>query len=339
MLKKIGIALGVLIAAIVALFFFAPLLGRPVSEDKLKQLGVIEPDSLYVDVDGVRTRYVTGGEGDETILFIHGFSSSLYSWRACLEPISKQYRVVALDLKGFGFSEKPESEYTTGEYVDFVIHFMDALKLDTATLCGNSMGGGIAWRTALKYPERVERLILVDAGGYPSTRSGLPFIMKLGRLPGTDNLFSLFTTPGRIRSSLASAYYYDEQVTERTVDAYYYPMRTKGAMHAVLARMRNPRSDAVEWHSRISELDLPTLIVWGAEDTWIPAEDALRFHKDITGSRLKIIRDCGHLPQEETPEVFIMAVLDFMSGTTREVLMTRKPPVLPVEEQPANTPT
>ena len=339
MLKKIGIVLGILIAAVITLFFFATLLSRPVSEEKLKELGVIESDSLYVEVDGVRTRYITSGEGDKTIIFIHGFSSSLYSWRACLEPISKQYRVFALDLKGFGFSEKPESEYTTGEYVDFVIHFMDALKLDKATLCGNSMGGGIAWRTALKYPERVEKLILVDAAGYPSSRSGLPFIMKLGRLPGTDNLFSLFTTRGRIRSSLESAYYYDEQVAEQTVDAYYYPMRTEGAMYAVLARMRNPRGDTEKWAGRISELTLPTLIIWGADDTWIPAEDALRFHQDITGSHLQIIRDCGHLPQEETPEVFIMAVLDFISGTKREVLITQKPPVLPVEEQPASIST
>jgi pimeloyl-ACP methyl ester carboxylesterase len=320
---------------------FVPLLGRTVPEEELRELGVIGSDSLYVDVNGVRTRYVTVGDGDKTIIFIHGFSSSLYSWSTCLEPISGQYRVVALDLKGFGFSEKPETEYTTGEYVNFVIDFMDALKLDKATLCGNSMGGGIAWRTALKHPERVEKLILVDAAGYPSTRSGQPFIMKLvrkiGGLPGSDILFPLFTMRGRIRSSLESAYYYDERVTEQTVDAYYYSMRTKGARNAILARMLHPRSETEKWVGRISELELPTLIVWGVEDTWIPAKDALKFHQDIAGSQLKLIDDCGHLPQEEEPEVFIMAVLDFMSGTKREVLLADHPPVLPVEGRPANT--
>jgi len=336
MLKKIGVVLGILIAAVVVLVFFVILLSRPVDEEKLKELGVIESDSLYVNVDGVRTRYVTSGEGEQAIIFIHGFSSSLYSWRACLGPISRHYRVFALDLKGFGFSGKPASEYTTGEYVDFVIHFMDALKLDKATLCGNSMGGGIAWRTALKYPKRVEKLILVDAAGYPSTRSGLPFIMKLGRLPGMENLFSLFTTRGRIRSSLESAYYHDEQVTEKTVDAYYYPMRTKGAMYAVLARMRHPRSETENWQGRISELRLPTLIVWGAEDTWIPAEDAERFHGDIAGSRLRIFQGCGHLPQEEMPEDFTSALLDFMSGKEKEILITERFPASSVAEQGVN---
>ncbi len=153
-LRKIGVAVGILIAAVVALLILAPLLIRPISEEKLRALGVIEPDSLFVDVDGVRTRYVTSGEGDKSIVFLHGFSSSLYSWRQVLEPISKTYRVYALDLKGFGFSGKPESDYTTDEYVDFVIDFMDALGVDRATLCGNSMGGGRSISPNIRYGQR-----------------------------------------------------------------------------------------------------------------------------------------------------------------------------------------
>lgn len=339
MLRKIGIVLGIFIAALVALFFFGLLLARPLSEEKLRELGVIEPDSLYVEVDGVRTRYVSSGAAAETIVFIHGFSSSLYSWRACLEPLSKRYRVIALDLKGFGFSEKPESEYTTGEYVDFVIHFMDALGLEKATLCGNSMGGGIAWRAALKYPDRVNRLILVDSGGYVSSRSDLPFIMKLARLPGMEKLFSLLTTRSQIRSSLQSAYLDDEQVTERTVDAYYYPMRTEGAMYAVLAMLRRSRSVTEKWQGRIAELDLPTFIIWGADDTWIPVEDAKKFHRDIAGSQLLIVPECGHLPQEETPDEFVMAVLDFMSGNNKEVILTETPAAFATEGKPVGAPT
>jgi len=322
-MKKVGIFFGICIAAVVGLFLFGLIAGRPISEERLKELGIIEPDSRFIEVDGVRTRYVEMGDGAETILFIHGFSSSLFSWRSCLEPISKEFRVVALDLKGFGFSGKPDTSYTTDEYVDFVVHFMDALGLQTATLCGNSMGGGIAWRTALEYPDRVDKLILVDAAGYPSTRSGTPFIMKLGRLPGSDKLFSLLTTRGRIRSSLESAYYNDENVSEKTVDVYYYAMRTPGAMHAVLARMRHPRSETEEWQVRIRELDVPTCIIWGADDTWIPVEDAKKFHSDISDSQLMIIPDCGHLPQEEEPGKFIMHVLDFMSGREGAIVVTK----------------
>lgn len=322
-MKKLGIFLGICIAGVLAVFLVSLIVGHPLSEEKLQSLGMIESDSRFLEVDGVRTRYVDMGDAEQVIIFIHGFSSSLYSWQACLEPISRQYRVVALDLKGFGFSGKPESNYTNDEYVDFVVHFMDALGVERATLCGNSMGGGIAWRTALKYPDRVNKLILVDASGYASTRSGTPFIMKLGRLPGMEKLFSLFTTRGRIRSSLESAYYDDERVTEKTVDAYYYPMRTPGALYAVFARMRHSRSEAEEWQARISEVAVPTCIVWGVNDTWIPVEDARRFHSDIENSQLVIIPDCGHLPQEEEPEKFIMHVLDFMSGREDSVIVTR----------------
>jgi pimeloyl-ACP methyl ester carboxylesterase len=286
---------------------------------------VIEPDSRYVVVDGVRPRYTTGGGGKEAIVFIHGFSSSLFTWRECLAPISTQYRVFALDLKGFGFSGKPQSDYSIGEYVDFVIHFMDAVGLEKATLCGNSMGGNIAWRAALQYPKRVDRLILVDSSGYASPHSGVPFIMKLGRLPGAEMLFSILTTRGRIRSSLASAYYDDAKVTEDAVNAYYYPTRTPGAMYAPLARLRSGRSENEKWQDSISELSLPTCIIWGENDTWVPPEDALRFHTDISGSMLVMIPECGHLPEEEEPERFVAAVLDFMSEKNREILFTRAP--------------
>ena len=199
---------------------------------------------------------------------------------------------------------------------------MDALDLQTATLCGNSMGGNISWRTALKHPDRVDKLILVDAAGYVSTRSGVPFIMKLGRLPGADKLFSLFTTRGQIRSSLESAYYNDENVSEKTVDVYYYSMRTPGAVRAVFARMRHPRSETEKWQVRIPELNLPTCIIWGVEDTWIPVEDARKFHRDIARSKLVIIPECGHLPQEEEPEKFVIHVLDFMSGQENKAVVT-----------------
>jgi pimeloyl-ACP methyl ester carboxylesterase len=158
--------------------------------------------------------------------------------------------------------------------------------------------------------------------------------MKLARLRGIDSLFTLLTTRGQIRSSLQSAYYDDEQVTERTVDTYYYSMRTEGAMWAVLARIRNPRNDAKEWQARIRELDIPTFIIWGANDTWIPPQDAINFHNDIAGSRLLIFPECGHLPQEEAPEAFFMAVLNFMSGKRRDLLVTKAPRVEPAERQP-----
>ncbi|GAB4350133.1 MAG: alpha/beta hydrolase [Candidatus Abyssubacteria bacterium] len=320
-LRKIGVALGVVMAALLAVGAFRFVLVRPLSEQRLKELGVLDAGSSFVEVDGVRTHFVAMGTGEKAIVFVHGFSSSLYTWRECLEPLSKQYRVYALDLKGFGFSEKPDSEYTVDAYVDFLIRFMDELELPSATLCGNSMGGNIAWRAALKYPDRVERLILVDASGYPSDHSGIPFLLRLGRLPGMGEIFGAFVSRSQIRASLESAYFNDAAVTEETVDVYYYALRTEGAMRAVLARLRGSAEEAEQWYTKIPEITVPTLIIWGKEDTWVKPENADRFHEDIEGSRLVMIPNCGHLPQEETPTEFVMAVLDFMSDQRNEILI------------------
>jgi pimeloyl-ACP methyl ester carboxylesterase len=320
-----GVILGICIALIIVALLVRLLTIRPLSEERLRELGVIEPDSLFVNVDGMKTRYVVKGEGEQSIVLIHGFSSSLYSWRECLDPLAEHFRVIALDLKGFGYSQKPPSEYSIGEYVEFLNHFMDSLGIEKATLCGNSMGGLIAWRTVLKYPERVDKLILVDSGGYPSERTGLPFFLKLGRLPGADRIFSLIVTRGRIRESLESAYYDDSKVTETAVDVYYYALRTKGALHAPLARIRARMNEIEKWQARIPELKLPTLIIWGIEDSWIPRKDADRFHRDITGSKLALISECGHLPQEETHEIFTRHVLNFMRGRRSEPLAVQAP--------------
>jgi pimeloyl-ACP methyl ester carboxylesterase len=317
MARKIGIALGICIAAFVGLAAVLPLLARPVPEEKLRELGVIEPDSLFVDVDGVKTRYVEKGAGEGAIIFIHGFSSSLFTWRACLDSIAQQYRVYALDLKGFGFSGKPESDYTIDEYVDFVAAFMDELELPSAILCGNSMGGNIAWRVALKHPNRVDALILVDASGYPSDHSGLPLFVRLGRLPGAKTFFGVLTTRSRIRDSLESAYFEDAKVSDRAVDSYYYSMKNEGAMHAVLARLRSHSNETARWHEKIPSLSMPTLIVWGDKDTWIPLENAHKFHNDIAGSELVVLPGCGHLPQEEFPDEFAARVLEFLSKRER----------------------
>jgi pimeloyl-ACP methyl ester carboxylesterase len=327
-----GIVLGTCIAIFLVIILTGILATRPLSEEMLRKLGVIEPDSLFVDVEGVKTRYVVKGRGEQSIILIHGFSSSLYTWRQCLGPLSEHFRVIALDLKGFGYSDKPPSEYSIGDYVEFLNSFMDSLGIEKTTLCGNSMGGIIAWRMALKYPRRVDKLILVDSGGYPSERTGLPLFVRLGRLPGADRLFSLIMTRSRVRDSLESAYYDDSKVTEKAVDVYYYALRTEGAMHAPLAEIRAGMEEVRKWETSIRELNLPTLVIWGTEDSWIPRSDADRFQRDITGSTLALISDCGHLPQEERPEIFTKHVLKFMFGREGEPLAIQTP----FDQEPAS---
>ena len=189
----------------------------------------------------------------------------MHAWRSCLEPVAAQHQVLALDLKGFGFSDKPVPAYSISEYPDFVVHLMDAVGLQTATPCGKPIGGNIVWRT---------------------------------------------------------------------VDAYYYPMRTGGAMHAVLAKQRGFRGEIEQWQARIPELNLPTLVTCGAQDMWIAEENADRFNRDIPGSTLVVIPECGHLPQEEKREEFTLPLLDFMTGQGQRTFEERKTDSAPEHHRP-----
>ncbi len=261
------------------------------------------PPSTFVEVAGMRVHLRDEGSRNDRlpVVLLHGTASSLHTWEGWATTLSQHgRRVIRFDLPGFGLTgPRPDGDYGERSYVDFVIAMLDRLGVERCVLAGNSLGGRLAWKTALVAPARVERLVLVDASGYPKHSSAIPIAFRLARTPVLRTLLE-YTLPRRmVESSVRSTYGDPTKVTPELVDRYFELSLRAGNRHALVERLAQPQpgSDA----DRIRELRLPTLILWGGRDRLNPPDDAERFHRDIAGSRRVIFDELGHVPQEEDP--------------------------------------
>lgn len=247
----------------------------------------------------------------ETIILIHGFSSSTYTWKHLAPHLEDDYRIVTLDLYGFGLSEKPAIDYNTDLFRDQVIELMDALNIDRAHIGGNSMGGRVSLEITKMFPDRVLSLTLIDSAGYEMNSPN--FLLKLAALPGVGRTIMSFRSRIQIRSMLKDVYFDSSKINDQTIEAYYMPLRSPGGVnaHLSLLRSRDILEDVSGW---ITEIEQPTLILWGRHDNWIPVETANRFHEDLTNSELYIFDDAGHLPQEEIPEKTALQMHGFLKS-------------------------
>jgi pimeloyl-ACP methyl ester carboxylesterase len=269
----------------------------------------------FVTVDGMQIHMEHEGTGTPVIL-IHGYTSTLYTWRFNTPELSKYFSVWSVDLPGFGYSDKPRDfSYTSAGYADFLRDFMDAEGITKAVLVGNSMGGGIAMTTYFTYPERVEKLVLIDSDGYPEEGGGF-FLFDLMGLPVLGDVLMSFNYRWLIRDSLMSGVYYDNKfVTDDVIDSYFNVYKTengrKGPLWVGKGIYGKERFDP----ERIKTIAVPTLVIWGKEDTLIPVTDADRFGQDIKGAHVAIIPGAGHLPHEEKAEIVNKLITDFVGGT------------------------
>lgn len=265
----------------------------------------------HVEVGGELIHYVEQGQGFP-VLLIHGLLAWSYTWRPNLGEISQVSRAIALDLRGFGLSEKSGARrHSLDDQVEVIRGFMDALGLDQAVLCGHSMGGEISLRLALRYPERVRALVLVSSSAY-LTWSKRPLERVALGVPGISHLFARAVVLNRrfATGTLRAAVRAPERIGETEVAAYLLPARTPGATSALVAILRDLDFGATS--GRIREVEHKSLIVWGENDPWVPAHLGKRLADELPHSRLVMIPECGHVPQEEHPQRFNEAVLDFL---------------------------
>lgn len=275
--------------------------------------------SRFAEVNGVRVHYQERGAG-EVLVLIHGNNSSAYSWKDVFDELAKSFRVVALDLKGFGFTAKPEGDYRLETQAALVIGLLDQLKIERATLCGSSMGGGVALAAAINYPQRVRSLILVDSTAFETGAGGASLAPAYVRWPyigGAVTALAL-TSDSLVREGLRKSFHDEAKVTNERVEAYYRPLLTRGGQRA--ARLVRDQRDYTRIENSLDKIRQPTLIIWGAQDELILLADGQRLHTQIAGSQLVVFDNCGHLPQEEMPERFAWEVLEFMKrvGTQRD---------------------
>ena len=268
-------------------------------------------ESEFLDIGGARVHVRDQGPQDaQAVVLVHGFASSLHTWEGWVDYLTDDYRVVTLDLPAFGLTGPNEGgEYDAEYYADVVDELADELSLDTFTLGGNSMGGGVAWRYALDHPDRLDRLLLVDAAGYSTEDDDESIFFTLARYPLLDRIPRHITPRSAVRGLIESAYADGFQVTDELVERYYDLLRREGNREAIIRRLRNPAENRED---EIPGIDVPTLVIWGEQDTWIAPEYADRFADDIPDAQLVKYEGVGHIPMEEAPEESAADVAEFL---------------------------
>jgi len=269
----------------------------------------------FLQVDGVNLHYLEYPGPGQVVFLLHGFGSSTYSWEKVAPILQLEgFHVYALDMKGFGWSDKPEeSDYSPFALVEGVNAWMDAVGLQDVVFVGNSLGGAVAVLMALEHPDKVASLVLVDAAGYPME---FPFIVKVARTPTSGFFANLFYGRWLVKFNLNQVYYDPDRLTPEQVDAYYDRLRTENGVGAMVALARSIDFERfAPYAERAREIEVPSLLIWGAEDRWVPLAIGERFDEDLPNSELVVIPECGHVPQEERPDVTAELITDFIRET------------------------
>lgn len=268
--------------------------------------------STFIEVQGLRVHLRDEGpSGDPTpIVLIHGTSASLHTWDGWTEELRKNRRVIRFDLPGFGLTgPNAADDYSMAVYVRLVLALLDQLGVQRFVIGGNSLGGEVAWATAHAAPQRVERLILVDAAGYAFESTSVPLAFRVAALPGLRAVMGHLLPPGMVENSVRNVYGDPSQVTPELVQRYSDLARRAGNRHALTVRMAQRNTGREQ---DIRDLKLPTLILWGARDRLIPPVNGERFAQDIAGSQLVVFEGLGHVPQEEDPAATVAVVQQFL---------------------------
>ena len=271
--------------------------------------------SRFVDVDGVRVHYQEAGDPlAPALVLIHGFASSTLVWsKVFLRLAAAGFRVIAVDMLGFGYSGKPRNgEYTISGQASLLMALLDRLNIKRATLLGSSYGGAVAATCALDYAQRVKKLVLIG-----TVNNNRPLAYKLMRVFGSpvfgDVVSPLLIGSRRLlRRRMKRVYDRHEWVLdERRVDARHLPLRASATQRAIIRTVRGWDAERISREAHL--IKQPTLLMWGENDSEIPLADGERLHEQIPGSRLIVFLKCGHIPHEEYPEEFTNVVADFVT--------------------------
>ena len=256
-----------------------------------------------VVVFGQKIQYVEAGSGP-TVILLHGLGGSWQSWHFNIAALTEKYHVVVPDQFGFGKSDKPFVNYRIRTYVDFLDQFCKQLKIERATLVGNSMGGWIAAMFTASFPERVDKLVLVDAAGYAPPKD-----------VDTRVYYSLNpTTREGTKVLLAKVFYSKAFQTDAFIDQSIATRLAAGDGYTINSITQSIIRGEDFLDEVVKTIKRPTLIIWGRQDGLVPLAEGEHFNKDIAGSKMIVIDECGHVPNIEKPGEFNAAVLKLLAG-------------------------
>jgi pimeloyl-ACP methyl ester carboxylesterase len=253
--------------------------------------------SDFVYINGMEVHYRKQGVGDQNLVLLHGTGASLHTWEGWVGMMQDSFTIYTVDLPAFGLTgPHPDRDYSMDAYVQFVEEFVYKMGLNSFSLAGNSLGGGIAWNYTALNPDKIEGLILIDASGYPT--EGNIGIFELARNPLIGPLLKYVTPRNLIKKNLLQVYADDAKVTESLVDRYYQLARRKGNRQAFIDRAKSHSENKTYLLPTIKN---PTLIMWGGKDDWNGIVEAYKFQEDLSHDSLIIYENLGHVPMEEDP--------------------------------------
>lgn len=256
------------------------------------------PPSQFIESGGVRFHVRdTGPKEGPAVLFLHGFGSSLHTWEDWATSLQDRFRVIRVDLPGFGLTgADPSGDYRDPHTLALLKDLLDRLGVETAVLAGNSMGGRMAWRFAAAYPERVTKLVLVSPDGFASPGRGYG---ELPKVPLSLSLLPYFLPVPLVRISILPAYHDKSVLTDALLSRYCDMMLAPGVRRAILAR--TAQDVLVDPVPLLSTIKVPTLLLWGDKDALIPITNAADYLRVMPDARLVTLVNVGHVPQEEIP--------------------------------------
>lgn len=257
--------------------------------------------SRFVQVDGLNMHYRDEGEGPVLIL-LHGVASSLHTWDGWVERLKPHYRLIRLDLPGHGLTgPDPQRErYDTDYMVSKLEGFLQRLNLQKVSLAGNSLGGYISWNYAVQHPQRVDKLILLDAAGYPQD---MPFMMSVAAWPLIGEMSQLMMPRFMVAMNVKAAYGDRRKVSDALVRRYHDLTLRPGNRKALIQTFRTMKEQSrnPQLGARVAEIKAPTLLLWGEEDEWVPLSIMEQFRRDLPNVSVVTYEGVGHMPMEELP--------------------------------------
>ncbi len=300
-----------------ALFFGPLIIPVPALEGTVPPEDLADPDSRFTVINGLKVHYKLSGQGDPALILLHGFGASLFSWREIQPDLASNHLTIAFDRPAFGLTERPlkwsgPNPYTPDAQVNLTIGLMDQMKLQRAILIGNSAGGTIAALTALRYPERVSALILIDPAIY--TGGGAPgFIRPWLHTPQMDHIGPLITR--RIQTwgidFARSAWHDPSKISPEVWAGYTKPLQAHNWDRALWELTR--ASGGTDLQASLQELSLPVLVITGDDDRIVPTAESERLAGELANAELVVIPECGHVPHEECPRPVYQAIETFLA--------------------------
>ncbi len=269
--------------------------------------------SAFVDVMQMQVHYRDEGNKNDSLplVLIHGTGASLHTWEESVKLLTDSFRVITLDLPAYGLTgPNPKRIYSQAFYVQFIDEFLKSIHVNKCIIGGNSLGGAIAWNYTYEHPTKVEKLILIDAAGYPMISESKPIAFTLAQIPVLKHMLNYITPRFLAKKSVMNVYDDPTKVTEKVVDRYFDLFLREGNRQAFVDRMNF--STYPDHLTRIRSIKTPTLIIWGENDKLIPIENAQKFHADLPNDTLVVLEKTGHVPMEENPNRTVDAIRLFL---------------------------